>query len=252
MLVSCAMSIDGYIDDASDQRLLLSNEADLDRIDDVRAGCDAILVGAGTVRVDDPRLVIRSAERRAARVARGLPPSPTKVTVTGTGDLDPAARFFAVGDADRIVYCATSALEKTRHRLDGLATVAAVGDQVDLCRVLADLAARGVRRLMVEGGARVHAQFLGGGLADELHLVVAPFFVGDRRAPRFPGDGRFPWHSGSRAAVAEVRQIGDVVLLRYALSERCGPGTAQVLSPGSASPGDRPAGTGGPRAARRR
>ena len=79
VLLSCATSIDGYIDDASDQRLLLSNDDDLDRVDAVRASCDAILVGAGTVRRDDPRLLVRSADRRAERVACGRPASPTKV-----------------------------------------------------------------------------------------------------------------------------------------------------------------------------
>ncbi|MEH0970559.1 dihydrofolate reductase family protein [Micromonospora sp. CPCC 205546] len=221
VLLSCATSIDGYLDDASGQRLLLSNEADLDRVDEVRAGCDAILVGAGTVRSDDPRLLVRSARRRAARVARGLPASPTRVTVTGCGDLDPAARLFTTGDTDRIVYCATAAVAKTGERLAGRATVVDAGEPVDPAWLLADLAARGVRRLMVEGGASVLGQFLTAGLADELQLVVAPFFVGDRRAPRFVGDGRFPWHPGRRARVAETRQIGDVVLVRYALSERC-------------------------------
>ena len=71
---------------------------------------------------------------------------------------------------------------------------------------------------MVEGGGTLHTQFLTAGLADELHLVVAPFFVGDARARRFVGDGRFPWHPDRRATLADVRQIGDVVLLRYALS----------------------------------
>ncbi|GAB3933823.1 hypothetical protein GCM10027614_05660 [Micromonospora vulcania] len=74
---------------------------------------------------------------------------------------------------------------------------------------------------MVEGGATVHAQFLNAGLADELHLVIAPFFVGDARAPRFASEGAYPWNPGHRAKLAEVRQIGDVVLLRYALSTRC-------------------------------
>ncbi|GGM23739.1 hypothetical protein GCM10011608_05650 [Micromonospora sonchi] len=220
VLLSCATSIDGYIDDATDERLLLSNDADLDRVDAVRAGCDAILVGAGTVRRDDPRLLVRCDRRRADRVARGLPASPTRVTVTGCGDLDPDARFFTVGVTDRIVYCARGAVEKTRHRLGERATVVDVGDPVDLALVLADLAERGIRRLLVEGGARIHGQFLTAGLADELHLVVAPFFVGDRRAPRFVGEGRFPWHPGRRARVLEARQIGDVVLTRYALSER--------------------------------
>lgn len=221
VLLSCATSIDGYLDDATDERLLLSNEADLDRIDAVRAGCDAILVGAGTVRCDDPRLLVRSAQLRAQRVARGLSESPMKVTLTGCGDLDPTGRFFTVGGSERIVYCASPAVEKTRHRLGGLATVVDSGDPVDPAWMLADLVGRGVGRLMVEGGADVHRQFLTAGLADELHLVVAPFFVGDRRAPRFGGDGFFPWHAGRRARVVETRQIGDVVLIRYALSEHC-------------------------------
>ncbi|WP_446215602.1 RibD family protein [Micromonospora sp. IBHARD004] len=222
VLLSCAMSIDGYIDDASAERLLLSNADDLDRIDAVRAGCDAIMVGANTVRLDDPRLLVRSDRRRAERLARGLPPSPVKVTVTASGDLDPTARFFTMGEATKLVYCPSGALEKTRERLGEVATVVDAGEPAGPGAVLADLAARGVRRLMVEGGGAVHAQFLSAGLADELHLVVAPFFVGDGRAPRFVGDGRFPWHPGRRARVLEVRQIDDVVLTRYALSDRCG------------------------------
>ncbi|MEU8166757.1 dihydrofolate reductase family protein [Micromonospora sp. NPDC049004] len=221
VLLSCATSIDGYIDDASEQRLLLSNDDDLDRVDAVRASCDAILVGAATVRRDDPRLLVRSASRRAERVTCGRPASPTKVTLTARGDLDPTARFFTAGDPDRLVYCASGVLDKTRERVGRLATVVDGGDPVDLAWILADLAARGIRRLMVEGGGTVHAQFLTAGLADELHLVVAPFFVGDRRAPRFVGEGSFPWHPGRRARLAEARQIGDVVLLRYALSDRC-------------------------------
>jgi 5-amino-6-(5-phosphoribosylamino)uracil reductase len=216
------MSIDGYIDDATDQRLLLSNKDDLDRIDAVRAEYDAILVGASTVRRDNPRLMVRSQQRRDLRVARGLPASPTKVTVTRHGDLDPAARFFTTGDTDKIVYCATAAAAKTRQRLGSLATVVDGGEPVNPERALADLAARGIRRLMIEGGATTHSQFLTAGLADELHLVVAPFFVGDCRAPRFVSDGQFPWNPGHRARVAEVRQIDDVVLVRYALSDRFG------------------------------
>jgi riboflavin-specific deaminase-like protein len=218
------MSIDGYIQDASDTRLLLSNDADFDRVDAVRAGCDAILVGANTIRQDNPRLLVRSAARRDDRVARGLPPSPAKVTVTVRGDLDPAAAFFTAGTVTKLVYCASPVLDKARGRLAGAATVVDAGDPVDLARVLADLTARGIGRLMVEGGSGIHTRFLTAGLADEAHLVVAPFFVGDSRAPRFVGDGAFPWHSGHRATLAEVRQIGDVVLLRYALSDRYGTG----------------------------
>ncbi|WP_025617293.1 RibD family protein [Salinispora cortesiana] len=221
VLLSCATSLDGYIDDATSQRLVLSNDADLERIDGVRAGCDAILVGAGTIRRDDPRLLVRSAARRAERVARGLAASPARVTVTGCGDLDPRARVFTTGATVRLIYCASSGVVKVRERLGDLATVVDAGEPVDLVSVLADLAARGIGRLLVEGGASMHTQFLASGLADELHLVIAPFFVGDGRAPRFVRDGSFPWHANHRAQIAEVRQIGDVALVRYALSDRC-------------------------------
>ncbi len=214
------MSIDGYLDDASDERLLLSNDADFDRVDDVRAGCDAILVGASTIRQDNPRLLVRSTERRAARVARGDDPDPVKVTVTSNCHLDPQASFFVTGGAAKLVYCATSATAEARAKLSTVATVVDGGDPVDVRRVVEDLGARGIRRLMVEGGGRMHTQFLSAGLADELQLVVAPFFVGDARAPRFVHEGDFPWGPKNRATLAEVRQMGDVVLLRYALSTR--------------------------------
>jgi len=222
-VLSCGMSIDGYLDTATDQRLLLSNEADFDRVDAVRAASDAILVGAATIRKDNPRLLVRSRARRADRVARGLAPSPIKVTVTELCRLDPCANFFGMGDADKLVYCASAAVPNARGRLGAVATVVDAGQPVDLHRVSEDLYARGVRRLLVEGGGTVHTQFLTADLADELHLVIAPFFVGDSRARRFVGDGRFPWNPDRRATLAEVRQIDDVVLLRYALSTRFRP-----------------------------
>ncbi|HEU5267869.1 MAG TPA: dihydrofolate reductase family protein [Jatrophihabitans sp.] len=226
-LLSCSMSIDGYLDSAAVKRLPLSNEADLDRVDAVRATCDAIMVGAETVRNDNPRLLVRAQRRRADRLARGLSPSPIKVTVTRNARLDACANFFATGDAEKVVYCATPAVVDARHRLGTVATVVDAGEPVGMSAVSEDLFARGVRRLMVEGGGTVHTQFLTADLVDELHLVVAPFFVGDSRARRFVGDGRFPWNSRRRATLAEVRQIGDVVLLRYALSSRFGAGPGE-------------------------
>lgn len=227
VLLSVAMSIDGYIDDATPARLVLSDEADLDRVDEVRSGCDAILVGAGTIRRDNPRLLVRSARRRAARLARGWPASPVKVTLTSSGDLDPAALFFTAdlaagpaGAAGRLIYVAAPIAAQASARLTGVGTVISAGDPVDLEFVLADLAGRGIARLLVEGGAMVHSEFLAAGLADELHLVIAPLFVGDTAAPRFIRNGTFPRIPAGRARLAEVSQIGEVVLLRYLLSDR--------------------------------
>lgn len=214
------MSLDGYIDDASDVRLILSGEADLDRVDELRARCDAILVGAGTIRSDDPRLLLRSQARREARIARGAAPDPVRVTLTTSGDLDPAAAIFTSGKAASIVYVASPALAKVRKVLKDRAEVVDAGDPVDLADLLADLANRGIGQLMVEGGRSVLTRFLTANLADELRLAIAPFFVGDSRAPRFVSDGRFPWDPGHRARLVEVSQIGDDAVLRYALSER--------------------------------
>jgi 5-amino-6-(5-phosphoribosylamino)uracil reductase len=220
ILLSCALSIDGYLGSASPRRLELSNDADFDRVDAVRASCDAILVGATTVRNDNPRLLVRSQNRRDARTAQGLPPSPIKVTVTERLELDPHADFFTTGDAEKLVYCVSPRVGDARTRLGEVATVVDGGRRVKMRRLSEDLGARGVHRLMVEGGGNVHTQFLTDNLADELQLVVAPFFVGDSRATRFVSDGHFPFNPSRRAKLAEVRQIGDVVLLRYALSNR--------------------------------
>jgi 5-amino-6-(5-phosphoribosylamino)uracil reductase len=193
ILLSCAISLDGYLDDATDERLVLSNAADLDRVDAERAGVDAILVGANTIRRDNPRLSVRSPARRAAREAAGKPATPLKV-ILSSADLPADAAFRT--DGESLV---------THGALDA---------------VIEELAGRGVERLMVEGGGRVLTEFLTTGLADELQLVIAPIFVGHPGATRFVGAGRFPFTGRRRARLVESRPIGDVVLLRYALSPR--------------------------------
>jgi 5-amino-6-(5-phosphoribosylamino)uracil reductase len=205
VLLSAAMSVDGCIDDRSPTRLVLSDAADLDRVDAVRAGVDAILVGATTVRRDDPRLLVRSAARVAERVAAGRPAQPWRAVISGSGELDPAARLFTTGDR-RVVYTCHPAR---------VAVPADVVGTVDPAGVLADLHGRGVRRLMVEGGTRVHTLFLTAGLVDEIQLVVAPFFVGDPDAPRFVGGGALP----PALRLAEARPMGDLVLLRYLVGD---------------------------------
>jgi riboflavin-specific deaminase-like protein len=218
VVLSCATSADGYLDDASPQRLILSGPADLDRVDEVRAGCDAIWVGAQTVRRDNPRLLIRDPRRRARRVARGLPADPARVTLTATGDLDPRANFFAPG-ALRLVYCATPALPRARARLGERAVLIDAGAPLSLPFILQDLAERSILRVLIEGGARVLGEILAGGLAHELHLAIAPFFVADAADPRTP---RFtvPRAPAERMTLAETRRVDEIVLLRYLL----GPG----------------------------
>ena len=212
------MSVDGCLDAPGPERLVLSGHTDLDRVDAERAEADAIMVGAGTIRRDNPRLVIRSAGRRASRVGRGLPENPARVTLTVSGDLDPSARFFdATSGAGPVVYCAAPQAPKLQNMLNDIAPVIAVPPPVELAAILADLSRRGVHRLLVEGGARLGREFLANGLVDELALTVAPFFVGAAAAPRFAGPGVYPHDPARPMHLAEVRQLDDVVLLRYLL-----------------------------------
>ncbi|MET8248348.1 dihydrofolate reductase family protein [Streptomyces sp. NPDC005202] len=224
VLLSAAVSLDGYLDDTGPERLLLSSPADFDRVDEVRASVDGILVGAGTIRADNPRLLVNSPERRAARVAAGKPEYPLKVTVSGSGDLDPGAQFWHTG-GEKVVYTTDKGAERLR-RAGVAADVVSLGAALDWRPLLEHLHdVRGVRRLMVEGGGAVHTQLLQQELADELQLVLAPLFVGDPEAPRLFGAGAY---QGGRLRLVETRAIGDVVFMRY---EPTAPGTGSLASP---------------------
>jgi 5-amino-6-(5-phosphoribosylamino)uracil reductase len=232
VVLSCAMSVDGCLDAPGPSRLVLSGPADLDRVDAERAASDAIMVGAGTIRRDDPRLLVRSPARQAARVARGQPGQPARVTLTASGSLSPGASFFTAGPEPALVYCPAPLAGQLGQQLNGGAQVIAVSPPLSLPAVLAELAARGVRRLLVEGGASLLSQFLAAGLADELQLVVAPFFVGDPAAPRFVPPGPYPHRPSWPMTLVGMRRLDDVVLLHY------------LLGPSARPPGFGPPGTG--------
>ncbi|WP_367131801.1 RibD family protein [Saccharothrix sp. HUAS TT1] len=214
VLLSVAVSVDGYIDDCGAARFPLSNAEDFDHVDRVRAESGAIMVGAATIRRDNPRLLVNSAERRAARVAAGRPEYPVKVTVTGSGDLDPARDFWHCG-GDKLVYTAATGAGRARAAVGDLAEVVPLGATVDFGALLDDLGARGVDRLMVEGGASVHTAFLSAGLADEIRMAVAPMLIGQAAAPRFVNPARFPGGPARRFHLEDVTRLGDVAVLRY-------------------------------------
>ncbi|THV34634.1 RibD family protein [Glycomyces buryatensis] len=222
VIVSAAMSLDGYLDDDSDKRLTLSNAADLDRVDDERAGVDAIAVGAGTIRADDPRLLVRSEERRALRVAAGKSPSPLRVVFSPSGELEPEARLFNSGEPVPIIYTSAQGaracpVPSLREAGEGpAAEVVATGETtVDLLAALSDLARRGVRRLMVEGGGVVHTAFLSSDLVDEVHLALAPFLLGERGGASFVYPSAFPQSPRRPLELVEARSIGAIALLVY-------------------------------------
>ena len=149
VLLSVAVSLDGYIDDRGAQRFPLSNAEDFDHVDQARAESDAILVGAATIRRDNPRLLVRHADRRAARVAAGRPEHPLKVTVTGSGDLDRTRAFWQ--DGAKLVYTAERGHGRAVAAVGDLADVVPLGPSVDFGTLLDDLGARndGASRILL-------------------------------------------------------------------------------------------------------
>jgi 5-amino-6-(5-phosphoribosylamino)uracil reductase len=215
VLLSVAQSVDGFIDDTTAERLVLSSAEDLDRVDEVRAGVDAILIGATTLRRDNPTLRVKSPERVAGRVARGEPPQLLRVIVTGSGELPAGLRLWA-SEGDKAVYCPDAVAPLLRKTLNGLADVVPTGPALDFGAMLDDLGKRGIRRLMVEGGEQVHTSFLAADLADEVHLTIGGFWVADPSAPRFTSPGvKLPQDSARRMRLADVSRAGETAVLRY-------------------------------------
>lgn len=208
VILSAAVSLDGYLDDLSPRRLRLSSDEDWAEVQELRGRCDAILVGAGTVRSDNPSLVIRDGKLRSCRAAAGMEPDIVKVTVSRSGDLDPRSKFFTEGGGRKIVFtCGTVSPE-----LEQAADIVVLPG-ITAALICSELEARGYRSLMVEGGSGILTMFLTEGVADELRLAVAPFFVGEEGAPRFVNAGRFAWGKEHRMTPVKVELLGDTTVM---------------------------------------
>ena len=214
VILSAAVSLDGCLDDCSAERLRLSSPEDWEAVLKLRADCDAILVGAGTIRKDNPALVIRNARMRAERKARGLETDLVKVTLSRSGELDAGAHFFTEGEGRKIMFVPSSASDMARAAVGKQAEIIAA-ERISAHFIVETLASRGYCSLMVEGGSQILTMFLTEGVVDELRLAVAPIFVGETAAPRFVQEGTFPWTKQNRMHLARVEQLGDMAVLHY-------------------------------------
>ncbi len=167
--LSFATTADGYLDDNSPERLMISTPGDWEAVMRLRAAHDAILVGAETLRRDNPALLLRDPAVRELRRARGVRPDLAKVTVTRSGGLSPTMRFFTEGDADRYVFSQTEIPE-----LKDIAEVISTDGSITAGYIVTELEKRGVESLLVEGGARILGMFLAEGMADEVRRAVNP------------------------------------------------------------------------------
>lgn len=189
----------------------LGGEADRAAFRRLRETCDVILVGAGTVRREDYRPPRAPDDVVARRRARGLAPRATIAVVTGSGELHPGARLFADPTYRPIVVTSTTA--EAEH-LDAVADVVRCGDEeVDLAAALRELADRGARRVLCEGGPTLNGTLLRAGLVDELFLTIAPSVVGS--SPHRIVAGDLPAPVGLE--LTGLRHHAGELLLRYAV-----------------------------------
>lgn len=194
VLLNCAASLDGKLAAADGSPLRLSDEADLRRVHRLRADCDAILVGIGTVRADDPSLRVKPAllgsDAQAAR-------DPLRVVLDSRGRTPEDARVLD-GSAPTLVVHAEG-VERDWGAGENVAVPERDG-RLDLDAVLAALAARGVASVLVEGGGRVLRSFLEAGAWDGFTLYQAPVLIGGRGPSLWPGGASDPpWNVGDRA-----------------------------------------------------
>jgi 5-amino-6-(5-phosphoribosylamino)uracil reductase len=210
------MSLDGYLDDASDHRLMVSSPEDFAEVDKLRASVDAILIGAETLRRDNPALTIKDKALSDARVAAGKPPHPIKVVLTRSGDLEPEARFFTEGPSAKIVACPARQAASLQNMLP-LAHIVPVNDPLTAQAVLEALQPWRIGSLLVEGGSRIHTLFLAEGMVNELRVAVAPFFVGDADAPRLCLDAVYPHGPSNRMRLKSVDRLGDTSVMTFLL-----------------------------------
>jgi len=217
--INMAMTADGKITSFRREYPRFTSAVDKKTMDKLRAEADAVLVGAGTLRADDPPLQVRDPEMKAYRRKLGKPASLTTIVVTARVDLDPEARFFrGPEEAKRIVATVEDAPADKLEALAGKAEVLKAGrGRVDLPRLLALLAERGVERLLVEGGGDLNWGFVRDGLVDELYVTIAPCLFGGRLAPTLlEGDG-LTMDQRKHLRLLHMERVGDEIYCRYAV-----------------------------------
>lgn len=216
--VNMAMTADGKITSASREYPRFTSDRDRRTMDRLRAEADAVIVGAGTIRADDPPLGVRDAEMKLYRASLGRPADLLNVVVTASASLDVGSRFFSEPAVERIVATVEDAPADRLTALRKHAEVWTVGrgqvDLPELCRRLHD---RGVRRLLLEGGGETNWGFLRDGLVDEIFLTVAPSILGGRDAPTpVEGEG-LAMADQQRLRLVSLERIDDELFCRYAV-----------------------------------
>ncbi len=166
-----------------------SSPRDKRRLLEIRAGCDAVLVGARTLAADTMTMGLPAEDLRKARVKKGKPEYPHRVIVTNSGKLSATAKVFTCGLAPAIVFSTTAMTTRAMQALAGVCDLwLHMAAEVNLTDMLASLHEDyGVKRVVCEGGGTLLHAMLSKGLVDELHVTLCPVIFGGAKAPTLTG-----------------------------------------------------------------
>jgi riboflavin-specific deaminase-like protein len=184
-----AMTADGKTSTRAFTPALFTSPADKRRLQEVRAGADAVLAGRGTVAKDSMSMGLSRQDLREDRVSRGLPPVPLRVIVSNAGDLDPAWKVFKYTDSPLVIFSTRRMPARLRTAVARKAELFLFqGRSVDLKKSLEILGSEfGVKRLVCEGGGTLLRALAALDLIDGICLTIAPVIFGGRMAPTLTG-----------------------------------------------------------------
>jgi 2,5-diamino-6-(ribosylamino)-4(3H)-pyrimidinone 5'-phosphate reductase len=218
IFINVAMTADGKIDTFERKGAAISSRRDKERVDELRASADAILVGGNTLRDENPKLTVKSAARQAERIKRGLSPNPIKVGIITLADFPPGGDFITAGGTRKVIFTTNRTSNETIETLQSLGVEVFVHDapRVDLTLAMRMLKKIGVERLMVEGGATLNFEMLRLGLVDEVMLYIAPMIFGGANAPTLADGLGLTRDTAIHTQLVDVEKWDDGgVLLKY-------------------------------------
>jgi 2,5-diamino-6-(ribosylamino)-4(3H)-pyrimidinone 5'-phosphate reductase len=223
VVVNIAMSADGKISTRERRQVRISGAQDFTRVDRLKAGCDAVMVGIGTVLADDPSLTVKSEECRNYRRKQGWDDHPVRIVVDSSGRIPPEASILHKGEGKRVVAVSKRA-DVTKISLLGKKTTVIVAgeDEVDLCALMNELGAMGIHRVMVEGGGTLIAGLIEAGLVNEIYTFIGNIIIGGKNSPTFTdGEGFILESAFPRLTLLEASRIDQGILLHWNVENPC-------------------------------
>ena len=216
IFLNSAMSADGKLSTKERKQVKISGKLDFERVDDLRAQADAIMVGIGTVLADDPSLTVKSPDRKAARKAAGKSENPVRIIVDSAARTPLDADIFKKGEGLRIIAVSNSApAEKIKSLEEKALVIKTGGFKVDLGELVAKLKETGINTVMVEGGATLNWGMLSAGLVDEVYTFVGNLIIGGKTAPTFTDGEGFTEAELLGLELLSAKKIEDGILLKW-------------------------------------